>query len=346
MNDASPMTPTHSAKPRVLFFSTIFPPFIADDERLLQHHYELSTIISSGISALARVVLELPRHDIAFVWFGSVYSGIIVWLARVFHKPSIIVVAGVDASKDREINYGIWLSPWKSRFVRYAFRNASCLLVVDPFLGREAIRLAEYDGKNITYLPFGFDPLVWTGTTAAREKIVLTVASCENEWRAKKKGVDKLIDAARALPEISFRLIGIHQQLLNRIKADIPRNMEVIPYVPRHELAAEYARAKVYCQPSFTEGLPNTLCEAMLSGCIPVGTIAGGIPTAIGTTGYLVEYRDQQGLVDALKRAIEAPESDGARARERIKSTFTVERREEGLRSAIDALLHRPESQR
>ena len=79
--------------------------------------------------------------------------------------PAVIVVAGVDASRDREINYGIWLSPWKSLFVRYAFRRARKLLVVAPFLGEEARRLAAYDGANIQFIPFGFDPAAWNAAT-------------------------------------------------------------------------------------------------------------------------------------------------------------------------------------
>ncbi|MBI4535789.1 MAG: glycosyl transferase family 1, partial [Ignavibacteriae bacterium] len=97
-------------------------------------------------------MLKLPggilRSDLTFSWFGSVYAGYTVFLARTLGKKSIIIVAGVDASKDKEINYGIWLSPWKSVIVKYAFRHADRLLAVDPFLQREVIRLAEYNGSN------------------------------------------------------------------------------------------------------------------------------------------------------------------------------------------------------
>jgi glycosyltransferase involved in cell wall biosynthesis len=108
--------------------------------------------------------------------------------------------------------------------------------------------------------------------------------------------------------------------------------------VPREKLVGHYQRAKVYCQPSYTEGLPNSLCEAMLCGCIPVGTRAGGIPTAIGETGYIVEYRDQTGLVDAVRLALAAPVEKGRAARARIAAEFTRERREQSLCRVIDQL--------
>ncbi|MGA9119172.1 MAG: glycosyltransferase [Bacteroidota bacterium] len=326
---------------RVLLFSTVNPPFIVDDEKILSRHYTVNRIVASGLRAVV-LPFAVLRNDLVVSWFGSVYAAVNTVVARLARKPSVIVIAGVDASKDREINYGIWLSPWKSVLLRYAFRHAHRLLVVDPFLGREAVRLAHYDGENIEYIPFGFDPEEWPLRDAPREEVVLTVASCENRWRLKKKGIDKLFAAAREMRGTRFRLIGIHAALLDEIREEVPENVEVITYVPRGQLSAEYSKAKVYCQPSYTEGLPNTLCEAMLSGCIPVGTIAGGIPTAMGDTGYLVEYRDQEGLVTALRRALAAPPADGLKARRRILSEFTVERREKALCQVVESLLNNP----
>jgi glycosyltransferase involved in cell wall biosynthesis len=323
--------------PRILFFSTIFPPFIEEDEIILSRHYRLEKIIAHGSEALRRLPAAVLRADVALTWFGSVYSAYTVLLSKLMRKKSLIVLAGVDASKDAEINYGMWLSPWRAILLRYAFRHADGLLAVDPFLEREAARLAEYDGRNIRSIPFGFDPDAWK-EGGQKEEMVLTVASCENMWRFKKKGLDKLFEAARALPGVRFCVIGIHPSLQEEVEAMRPANVEVIRYVPRGELLRYYQRAKVYCQPSFTEGLPNTLCEAMLCGCIPVGTIRGGIPTAIGDAGYLVDYADQPGLEAALRNALAAPVTDGRKARARIATEFTRERRELALRQVIDQL--------
>lgn len=297
----------------------------------------MTAVIARGLVALLRIPVELLRHDVLFVWFGSVYAGYGVFLARRLGRKSVVVVGGVDAAKEPAIHYGIWLSPWKSLFVKYAFRNADRLLVVDPFLHGEATRLARYDGGNILYVPTGYDPGYWR-PGPAKEPLVLTVAACHDRWRMKKKGVDKVFDAAREMPDIRFRLIGVQERLLLEIRPTIPPNVEVIPYVPQEQLLGYYQRAKVYCQPSFTEGLPNSLCEAMLCGCIPVGTGAGGIPTAIGDTGYIVERADQRGLVDALRRALAAPDTDGLRARTRVAQEFTVERRRQALHAVIDGL--------
>jgi glycosyltransferase involved in cell wall biosynthesis len=336
VNAASVSSPSHN-HPKVFFSSTVWTTFIERDEIVLSRHYPLERIIASGIRALARIPGAVARSDVTLSWFGSVYAGYTVLLSKILRKKSIIIVGGVDASKDREINYGIWLNPWKSVVVGYAFRNADRLLTVDPFLQKEVIRLAKYDGSNILNVPTGYDENEWV-PGENKEDMVLTVAACDDKWRFRKKGIDKLFSAARTLPSVRFCLVGVHKSFLPGVIPMTPPNVELVPHALPGEVLRYYQKAKVYCQPSFTEGLPNSLCEAMLCGCIPVGTIAGGIPTAIGTAGYLVEYRDQPGLVRALQSALSAPVSDGLKARERIMREFPLQKRERLLREVIDGL--------
>ena len=327
--------------PRILFSSTVFPPFIEEDDLILRRHADVDRIITHGLGALIRLPFGVRRADITLSWFGSVYAGYTVFLARLFGKKSIVVVAGVDASKDEEIRYGIWLNPWKSRFVRYAYRHADRVLPVDPFLAKEVVRLAEYDGENIRSIPFGFDGTRWR-PGGVKDRRVVTIASCEDRWRLRKKGIDRLFEAAREMADVPFQVLGIRQPLLHELRTEVPPNMEVIEYMPREQLLPFLQRAKVYCQPSYTEGLPNALCEAMLCECIPVGTVAGGIPTAIGDTGFLVPYGDRTKLVRALRSALDAPPEQGTRARGRILSEFTLERRERELTRVIQDLQTSP----
>ncbi len=326
---------THT--PAILFSSTLHTPFIEEDELILARHFRLETVFARGIRALLEIPGGVRRTDIALSWFGSVYAGYMVFWARLMGRRSVIVVAGVDAAREPEIRYGIWLNPWKARVVRFAYRHADKILVVDPSLAREVVRLARYDGTNILNIPFGFDGRRWR-PGRKKERRVVTVAACEDEWKAKKKGIDKLFAAARELPDVPFCVIGIRESLMPILRAQAPENVELVSYVPRDAILPYLQKAKVYCQPSFTEGLPNALCEAMLCDCIPVGTLAGGIPTAIGSSGYLVPYGDHEALVGALRSALRAPASRGRKARERVLREFPLARREEALVKVIREL--------
>lgn len=297
---------------------------------ILQKHFHVDHLITRGWTSLFTIPVHILRADVTFTWFASVYSALVVFFARLFGKRSVIVVGGVDVAKYPEINYGIWLTPWKAIVVKYALRKVHRVLIVDPFQKQEAMRLAAYDGVNIEYVATGCDSSFWI-PSGPKESIVLMVAACHDEGRMKAKGVDFFLAAATLVTDTKFVLVGIGKEMLEAVRHKAPPNVEVIPFVQRHELLRYYQRAKVYCQPSYIEGLPNSLCEAMLCECIPVGTNVGGIPTAIKDIGFLVQYGDSVGLSNVVRQALQAPDSVGARAREHIASNFTLQKREDAL---------------
>ncbi len=321
-----------SERLKILFTSTHLTSFITEDLNLLRKHFFVEHLTTKGFGSIFRIVPAALKADVTFTWFASVYASVVVFVAKRMGNKSIIVVGGVDVAKYPEINYGIWLSWWKAMFVKYALRNASNVLVVDPSLQKSARLLAEYEGDNIECIPTGYDASEWF-PSGEKEPFVLTVAGCETEERMRVKGIDFLFVAARAMPEVRFVVIGLSRHPIASIR--IPSNVEVIPFVERRELLQYYQRAKVYCQPSYSEGLPSSLCEAMLCECIPVGTDVGGVPTAIGGNGFLVPYGDADKLCEAMRAAMQSPNEIGHTARKHIAETFTLQKREAALLRVI-----------
>jgi len=313
-----------SAK-KILLVSAIDAPFVQDDVEMLQKHFRLQKQIGHGFFAILKIFIHILTCDVVFCWFASVYAFVSVFLSKMFGIKSIVVVGGVDAAKDKELDYGIWLNPWKAKLVRYVFKNASKILVVDPSLKESAVQLAHYEGKNIQYVATGYDANFWK-PLGEKEPIVLTVAVVNDERTFRIKGIDLLLDVANKLPDVTFLLIGVNSNLV--LKKRPPLNMKFIDKLPRKELLYYYQRAKVYCQPSRREGLANALCEAMLCGCIPVATDVGGNPTAVGDTGILIQASNSEILTEAIKQALSMDENMGIRARARIVSLFPKEKRE------------------
>ena len=318
---------------RILFTSTHEAAFIRDDLRLLRKCHEVRPILTLGVSSLFRIIAGVLNADLTFTWFASVYSAPLVFISHLLGKRSIIVIGGVDAAYEPEFRYGIWVSGWKSRFVRYAVLHADLLLALTPFLRDQVKKLAQYRGENIIVLPTGYDPAFWVPGTGVKERMVLTVAACEDYSRMSIKGIPFLVEAARTMVDVPFVLIGPRgnaAELIRELRP--PVNMTILPFMPREQLLVHYQKSAVYCQPSYYEGgLSSSLCESMLCGCVPVGTNVGGIPTAIGDSGFLVSYGDTGALVQSIRDALDPPSGMSNQARSHIATNFSLSRREELL---------------
>lgn len=72
------------------------------------------------------------------------------------------------------------------------------------------------------------------------------------------------------------------------------------------EMPAFFARADIFCQPSFAEGIPVVLMEAMAVGLPVVSTSVAGIPELVGhgRTGLLLPPGRPDLLADALSRLV------------------------------------------
>lgn len=320
---------------RVLFISAIHTPFIQDDLDFLDRHFKVKKFMGHGLFHAIRIAFAVPRTDVVFCWFASVYAFVAVAVGKYFGVRSVIVVGGVDVAKEEELGYGMWISPWKARLVRYALRNAALVLAVDQSLKEEAVRLAEYDGENIMCLPTGYDSAFWK-PMGEKETIVLTVAAVRHHGRLRVKGMDILMKVARKFPDCKFIVVGVSSELINSLRP--PENVEFLSTMNRDDLLSLYRRANIYCQPSLREGLPNTLCEAMLCGCIPVATDVGGTRIAVGDTGVLVPSRNVDALADGIRAAFTMSNEVREKARARIVSLFPKEKREHELLRVVSRL--------
>lgn len=123
------------------------------------------------------------------------------------------------------------------------------------------------------------------------------------------KGPDKFVEIAKlALKErnnISFVIRGPDEGMRNKIKELIGNEKKII-LMPetrdRNEIVKMYQAADVFVMPSYREGLPLTLFEAMASGLPVVATPVNGIPYEMKEpdNGFLVKYGDNEGFKNRI----------------------------------------------
>jgi glycosyltransferase involved in cell wall biosynthesis len=102
----------------------------------------------------------------------------------------------------------------------------------------------------------------------------------------------------------------------------------------------------LFVLPSLTEGISNTILEAMASGLPVVATRVGGTPELVDDdhTGLLVPPSDTAALAAALMRYVEDPEAaarHGRASREKVQARFTWDSMVAGYMAVYDRLLQR-----
>jgi glycosyltransferase involved in cell wall biosynthesis len=156
-----------------------------------------------------------------------------------------------------------------------------------------------------------------------------------------KKGHRVLVEAARRvvtrIPEATFAFVGlpIDADGVRRAISDAELSERVLLCGYREDAARLMRAFDVVCLPSFHEGLPLSLLEALALGIPCVATAVGGVPEVLAEgAGILVPRADPSSLATALLEVLERPEraaelSAAARATsERYDVRETVRRTE------------------
>ncbi len=308
-------------------------------------------------SVLARQLLwlirELPRCRGVYGWFADYHMFFPVLTARLFKKPVAVAVGGFDAISLPSLSYGVVLSKWRWPLARTVLQLADVLLPVSPSLVYSKNRFSEWPreteqgirafvpqiGTPVRVLPTGYDPSAWPMGPLERDDVVSTVALIDSDQTLRRKGVDLLFETARLMPGVRFRVVGVADPEAVAARYAPSANVELIEPVARASLVAFYQQSSVYLQLSRAEGLPNVLCEAMLCGCIPVGSRVFGIPDGVGDVGYVVDTPRPSDIGEAIRAALEAPGDRRAAARAHIEHDFHIERRRNDLLSITKQMI-------
>ena len=119
------------------------------------------------------------------------------------------------------------------------------------------------------------------------------------------KGVDKLVQVAEEITKerknIYFVFRGPDEGMKYIVENAVKKNKNIILVKEtrdKKEVARTYQSADIYVLPSYREGLPLTLFEAMASGLPIVASPVNGVPYEIKEpeNGFLVKYGDLKNL--------------------------------------------------
>jgi N-acetylglucosaminyldiphosphoundecaprenol N-acetyl-beta-D-mannosaminyltransferase len=261
------------------------------------------TKLRTALKAFGQAVILLPRTRLMHIHMAlgaSLFRKFPFFaLARLFNKATVVHLHDFDSRFNslmggppslgrtlcalmlRHSDRVIALSrSWEQTILRHVPEARTCCL------------------PNPYWLPPDFQPVNRKGHT------VLYLNRIES-----RKGYENLLYAIPAVltrcPRTTFVLAGDGDVVsARRIATDlgVDRFVEFPGWVEGDRKWRLLAQADILCLPSFAEGVPITLLEAMGAGVAVVTTPVGGIPDVVqnGENGILVQPGDVTGIAEAL----------------------------------------------
>jgi teichuronic acid biosynthesis glycosyltransferase TuaC len=250
----------------------------------------------------------MPNVACNFWLYPEGYATVAV--ARRLGIPAVVGSIGSDLNRIAD--------PASRWLTRLAMNRAAFVVTKSEHLRQKAIRMG-INARKVRTVRNGCDPSVFhlADRSAARAQLavddeaelVLFVGRLDPA-----KGIVELLEAFTSLasrrPNLRLVYVGDGpggEQLRRKAKDfALEDRIVLIGACPSEKVAQWLAAANVLALPSYSEGYPNVVIEALSCGRPVIATNVGGILELVNEkSGILVAPRDSRALADAIETAME-----------------------------------------
>lgn len=213
----------------------------------------------------------------------------------------------------------VYLRPFL--FLNELFFNKISYLFIDKVISItpwELSILKKYsDSKKVTVIPNGMDSILFKKVKnnmfrknfKIKEKYLALFFGRLNPTKGPEKFAQAAINITRKRKDIAFVWVGPDEGKAEEVKKLIAnyKNMRYLgPIRGKEKVAEMYQAADIYVLPSYREGLPLTLFEAMASGLPIVASPVNGIPFEMKSpeNGFFSNYGDVESLENNILKLI------------------------------------------
>ena len=272
----------------------------------LEEHGVKCVELKSKVRKLLRYILAIPKlakaiRQTDFVYFY--YPNSFRWatsLCRMFRKPYGLYVRGMNGVEDST----------SCNIYKHAY---TVFTVSDQFTNMvNAVTKKEMAHTIRPMIPYTDADVIRGRDYASREEYNILFLGRV----AKDKGMEELVQAASQLRNKGYRFMlrivgnGEFNEQTAHLVADMDLKDCVSLEGPVYDdvkKAEYYKNADLYVLPTYHEGFPRTLYEAMIFGTPIVTTFVGGIPALMkdGENCKRIEPRSADSIVEELSYAMD-----------------------------------------
>ncbi len=282
-----------------------------------------------------RVLLKIRREiDVVIFFLGTTFPAPLVF-AQALGIKCFIVLANTGSKESGDWRFGDLVRIRLSEAVqRVSFYFADKLIVYSPAI-IDQVKLRRYDTKIVVAREHfvDFDLFRFKNDIEQRENVVGYVGRLSEE-----KGILNFVNAiphiSKARNDVMFLIIGegsLEKEIKIYLRQHAPHGkVKCMGWIPHHELPDYLTSLKLLVLPSYEEGLPNVMLEAMACGTPFLATPVGAIPDVIKDkeTGFLIRDNSPTCLAEAIVEtlAYSYPKQITINARNFVENEFRYEK--------------------
>jgi glycosyltransferase involved in cell wall biosynthesis len=293
---------------------------------------------------ITRRVVESSHVDTWIFFMGGETLVIPMATAKLLQKRAIIVLPGSITTTMESIGDRLVIPVRILAMV--ARRLCERIVIYSPGLITEW-NLEPYRHKILVAHEhfLDFNTLTVTAPLHDRPPLIGYIGRLSGE-----KGVQHF---AQALPAIlsdqqGFRvLIGGDGALKETIASSLQEeglnaHVDLPGWISHDDLPRYLNQLRLLVLPSYTEGLPNIMLEAMACGTPVLATPVGAIPDVIidGKTGFIMENNSPECIAENVIRALNSPDLEeiAEAGRRFVEENFTFERTVENWKEILQSI--------
>ena len=333
---------------KVLYVHSVNTSFVKKDLALLESNFIVKKSFFNPNNKLLVpfqfimqfffLFFNIWRSNIVISQFAGYQSFLPALFAKIFNKPCLIVLGGTDCVSFPSINYGNFNRPVLKTFTAWSLRLSTHFAPVHKSLVESNYTYTKDDypkqGYKIfcpkvkggyTELFYGYDAEQFRNDEAKIPNSFITVGFLNNP-NYFRKGIDLIVEMAKSYPDNKFTVVGGTIDDIPVI--NVPSNVKLVDSVSYDELKALYAKHEFYLQLSICEGFPSAICEAMLCGCIPIGSDVAAIPEIIDDCGFVLKHKNVEELRSLFAEAMASDKNSlSQKSRKSIMDRFPLDER-------------------
>lgn len=241
---------------------------------------------------------------------------------------SLKVITHLHGSKFEEFYYNG--SKTRQKLIKYLFDNSTAIIALSD-AWKKFIQLISKN-ENIKILYNGASPEKFGVAHKDNTHIYISFMGRLGE----RKGIYDLLKAFEKLSPVfpqAYLILGGDgdvdkvKELVSQKK--IADKVDVTGWVSGQDKINIFNKSDIYVLPSYNEGLPGSILEAMAAQTAVISTYVGGIPEAVipEKNGLLIQAGDIDALYIALKRLCSDPKLTkkmGLASKELVTTKFNI----------------------